>query len=229
MARQIPEHRIDELVRAATEVFIARGYRLTQMSDVAEAVGVAKGTLYGYVESKDALLWLCLVHADETGRIPIPESLPVERLAEGALSQAVKAELARQVNQPALERALRGSAPADAVEEARAVVGEIFDLMYRHRHGIKLLDRCLDHPELGHLWQSQGREETRLAMARYIESRIESGHFRPVPNLRLAARIVIEGCATWAVHIHWDRSPEPFDPAEARDAVIESLVRGLLL
>jgi len=58
MARRIPENRFDELVRGATEVFIARGYRLTQMSDVAEAVGVAKGTLYGYVESKDALLWL---------------------------------------------------------------------------------------------------------------------------------------------------------------------------
>ena len=56
MARRIPESRFDELVRAATGVFIARGYRLTQMSDVAEAVGVAKGTLYGYVESKDALL-----------------------------------------------------------------------------------------------------------------------------------------------------------------------------
>ena len=49
MARHIPEDRIDGLIRAATEVFIARGYRLTQMADVAEAVGVAKGTLYGYV------------------------------------------------------------------------------------------------------------------------------------------------------------------------------------
>ena len=42
MARKIPERRFDDLVRAATEVFIAHGYRHTQMADVAEALGVAK-------------------------------------------------------------------------------------------------------------------------------------------------------------------------------------------
>ncbi len=41
MARTIPEDRFETLISAATEVFIARGYRLTQMADVAEAVGVA--------------------------------------------------------------------------------------------------------------------------------------------------------------------------------------------
>ena len=82
MARRIPENRFDDLVRAATSVFIARGYRLTQMSDVAEAVGVAKGTLYGYVESKDALLWVCLQSADDTGPIPLPETLPIPMLPQ---------------------------------------------------------------------------------------------------------------------------------------------------
>ena len=38
MARRIPDDRFDQLVDAATEVFIQRGYRLTQMADVAEAV-----------------------------------------------------------------------------------------------------------------------------------------------------------------------------------------------
>ncbi|MEL6348325.1 MAG: helix-turn-helix domain-containing protein [Myxococcota bacterium] len=74
MARRIPASRFDELVRAATAVFIARGYRLTQMADIAEAAGVAKGTLYRYVESKDALLEQCLWHADEPGMIPLPSA-----------------------------------------------------------------------------------------------------------------------------------------------------------
>ena len=77
MARKIPENRFDELVAAAVEVFIARGYRLTQMQDVAEAVGVAKGTLYGYVESKQALFALCLANADRRDRIELPATLPV--------------------------------------------------------------------------------------------------------------------------------------------------------
>jgi AcrR family transcriptional regulator len=73
VARRIPGDRFDALVRSATGVFIARGYRLTQMSDIAQAVGVAKGTLYGYVESTAALLLLCLRYADEKAPLGLPE------------------------------------------------------------------------------------------------------------------------------------------------------------
>jgi AcrR family transcriptional regulator len=51
--RQIPEDRFDQLVDCATKVFVEQGYRRTQMADVAEVMGVAKGTLYLYVESKE--------------------------------------------------------------------------------------------------------------------------------------------------------------------------------
>ena len=77
MSRKIPAHRFDNLVRSATEAFIARGYRHTQMADVAEAVGVSKATLYLYVESKEALFALCEVHADSPGPIQKPAALPV--------------------------------------------------------------------------------------------------------------------------------------------------------
>ncbi len=87
---------------------------------------------------------------------------------------------------------------------------------------IDLAMTCLTYHHIG------GRESARLAFARYIELRVASGHFRRVDSLPLAARIVIETCATWAVHIHWDRAPELFDPAQARDTTIDFLVRGLL-
>ena len=219
---------MDELLRAATEEFIARGYRLTQMSDVALAVGVAKGTLYGYVESKDALLFLCMAHADEPGQIPVPDALPVRSPPAGALERFVKQALEREIDFPRLEAAMRQPDVEDVAAEASGIIGEFFDLMARHRRGIKLLDRCMDHPELNGLWQSQGRADTRLALERYLEHRIASGHFRPVSDVRIAARILIETCTTWAVHIHWDRAPEVYDPDEARAAVIEFAVRGLL-
>ena len=45
--------RLGQCIRnnAATDVFIERGYRQTQMADVARAMGVAKGTVYLYVVS----------------------------------------------------------------------------------------------------------------------------------------------------------------------------------
>lgn len=227
MARRIPEDRFDELVRAATRVFIEHGYRLTQMSDVAEAVGVAKGTLYGYVESKDVLLWVCLRSADEAGAIPLPETLPIPTLPQGEIGMQVKAALGARLVQPMLAAALERDRAEDPIEEMREIIAELYDLMFANRHGIKLLDRCMDHPELANLWQTQGREQPRLAMARYLERRIAVGQIRAVPNIRLAARIVIETLSTWAVHIHWDKAPEAFDPKESRSNAIDFLVRGL--
>ena len=64
MARAIPENRLKELLACATSVFIAQGYRRTQIADVARALGVAKGTVYLYVESKQALFAAALRYAD---------------------------------------------------------------------------------------------------------------------------------------------------------------------
>jgi AcrR family transcriptional regulator len=59
MARR-PETQLSDLIEAAIEVFIAKGYRRTHMADVARAAGVSQGTLYNYVESKEALFYLIL-------------------------------------------------------------------------------------------------------------------------------------------------------------------------
>ena len=228
MARKIPENRFVELVDGATEVFIARGFRLTQMSDIAEAVGVAKGTLYGYVESKDALFALCLQSADHAGSIEVPAQLPLRGPRTGELGASVKARLAAESIPAALAEALSKDCADDPTAELEAVVRDLYELQERNHRAIKLIDRCFDHPELAGIWQVSGREANRAALVRYVGSRVEAGQFRPVPSIRLAARMVVEVIATWAVHIKWDRAPENFDPDEARDSVIDFVVRSLI-
>ncbi len=228
MARHIPESRFSDLVDAATEVFITRGYRLTQMSDVAEAVGVAKGTLYGYVESKEALFALCLRWADHRGPVERPDVLPVPTPKPGALAAWAKQRLADESIPPPLAAALERDRADDPRAELEEVLRSYYRSNERYHRTIKLIDRAVDHPELGPIWQSAGREQIRVAMARYIESRIEAGQFRAVPHIRLAARMLIEIVATWAIHIHWDRNPEDFDPDEARENAIDFMVRGLI-
>lgn len=46
-----------ELHRTATRLFRERGFHATSMQDLAEALGMNRGSLYHYIQSKDDLLW----------------------------------------------------------------------------------------------------------------------------------------------------------------------------
>jgi TetR/AcrR family fatty acid metabolism transcriptional regulator len=50
------EQKRNRILRAAIEVFASKGYFAARMTDVAEAAGVADGTLYLYFEGKEHLL-----------------------------------------------------------------------------------------------------------------------------------------------------------------------------
>jgi AcrR family transcriptional regulator len=52
--QQIPrEERTGDLLAAATELFLAKGYAKTTMADISSAAGVASGNVYWYFKSKD--------------------------------------------------------------------------------------------------------------------------------------------------------------------------------
>src|SRR5207248_11574105 len=46
-----------ELTRTAARLFAEKGYHGTSIGDLAEAMGVQKGSLYAHIESKADLLW----------------------------------------------------------------------------------------------------------------------------------------------------------------------------
>ncbi len=56
----ITRPRETELWAAATRLFRQRGYHATSMQDLAEALGMNRGCLYHYIDSKDDLLWSIL-------------------------------------------------------------------------------------------------------------------------------------------------------------------------
>lgn len=226
--RRIPEERFDEMVRVAVEAFIERGYRRTQMQDIAEAFGIAKGTLYGYVESKEALFALCATHADYDGPVPRPPSLPLATPRAGELESEAERRLTAESVPQALAGALKLTRAKVIRDELETVLFAVFDTLSANRRTIKLIDRCMDHPTLGAVWRTSGRESIRDALRRYLTSRMAAGQLRELANPRLAARIVQEALTTWAVHIHWDRAPEPIDLLEGRATVVDFLTRSLV-
>jgi AcrR family transcriptional regulator len=224
----VPASRFQDLIDAATRVFIAQGYRRTQMSDIAEAMGLAKGTVYLYVKSKDALFDTVLHSADAPRPIALPPSLPVRTPARGRTLQWVKQRLAEQPASPTLLVALRRPGGAGDATELTRILGELYETMARNRTGIKLVDRCaVEYPALAKLWFTQGREALLVLLTEYLERGIRAGRLRPVPDPMVAARLIIETLVFWAVHRHWDPSPQPFDPRVAQDTVVQMLVAAL--
>src|SRR5881227_4334059 len=49
--------RRDDLTRIAARLFAEKGYHGTSTADLAEALGLQKGSLYAHIESKADLLW----------------------------------------------------------------------------------------------------------------------------------------------------------------------------
>jgi AcrR family transcriptional regulator len=227
MPRPIPDRRLDDLVRAATEIFIAQGYRRTQMADVAAAMGLAKGTLYLYVESKEALFDLAVRNADREGPLDPPERLPLPTPAPGATLEYVAAALAERQPFSALQAALSRRRVADVRAELEAILRELYGTLERNRRGLKLVDRCAhDHPDLAALWFKGGRQFLLELLAQYFRSR--SKRLRSVPDWSIAARIVIENLVLWAVHRHWDPAPQPVDDRVAENAVVQFILDALV-
>jgi AcrR family transcriptional regulator len=71
--------RKSELTRQAARLFAEKGYHGTSIGDLAEAMGVQKGSLYAHIESKADLLWevardgAAAFHAALDG---VPDDLP---------------------------------------------------------------------------------------------------------------------------------------------------------
>lgn len=141
----------------------------------------------------------------------------------------MKQTLADQSLPAALSAALTQSRADDPRAELERIVRELYETLERFHKAIKLIDRCTDHPELQRIWQTHGREAPRAALRRYLATRIEAGQLCRVASVELAARMIIEVVSTWAIHIKWDRSPEAFDPDEARENAIDFLVTALAL
>src|SRR5262245_1297495 len=78
--------RRQEIIDAAAEVFHRKGYSDASIQDIADEVGLLKGSLYHYIEAKEDLLFAVLSGVYELARQNIDhvramdELRPIERL-----------------------------------------------------------------------------------------------------------------------------------------------------
>lgn len=103
--------RTQAVAKAALECFSQGGFRLTQISDVSERMGFSVGTIYRYVESKEALFHLAALEAVDAVLEGL--ALPVKVTGPSDTAAALRAMIATDRLWPVLHAAVRGPAPAD--------------------------------------------------------------------------------------------------------------------
>ena len=218
MRRRNPD-RLQTIADAALALFTERGYRLTQVADVAAAAGVSSGTIYNYAVSKEALLQLAVLQAlDRLDGVSVP--LPPVDLA-GVIAGIDATLTPETTGWPVLHRATL-DATLPWRETLAAVVEECFAFLSRRYRFIWLLDRLsleIDDIRRIHVLGAKTRYLTEL-------TRFLSLHRPEEPAVVAAvARGVLEVVVWFAMHRHRDRLFPDLDDETAlrlaRDLVLD--------
>lgn len=149
--RRRAEARPDEVLDAALELFVEKGFAATRVEDVARRAGLSKGAIYLYFSSKEALLEGLVRRAI----VPIADSaLAAIGSAEGD-PRPVIAMVMRML-------ALRISDPK---------VAAIPKLMLRELHSF---------PEIAAIYRREVLDRVLPTIAALIARGVDGGYFRPV-------------------------------------------------
>lgn len=93
MAQTLPRPKHEELLAAAVRLFGTHGYHATSMQDLAESVGIQRGSLYHYIEAKEDLLWEIMERAITSLRAAVEGEVGATGTASERLRRAVGAHL----------------------------------------------------------------------------------------------------------------------------------------
>jgi AcrR family transcriptional regulator len=227
MARPRSADFVPRMLDAAARVFGRHGLKASRMADVAREMGVAHGSLYNYVESKEAL-FLLLVDQWGAADVKLTDGeLPLRTPPMDRIVSRLRQRVDEAFQLPALESALKRRRPANPYTELEAVVQELFDRTERSRAGATIVERsAADVPELFRLFFEQVRRDLFDRMTRYVTIRIQDGLFHAV-DPPTAARFIIESVTFFARHRFLDPHPQSLDDRAVRQTVVDLITRSL--
>ena len=213
---------LDRIVTAATVEFIERGFRGTKIYRVAERARVGPGTIYLYVEDKEALFELVLRRALEDPSVAHP-SLPFMKSSERQQLAGIAQGLTTISHFPQLWVASQRRQISDAAREYEGILRELFRWLHRYRDAILLVDgRRLDRPELRQLFDRIVWRDLTRRLTDYVSTRVRTGHFEPEGDPALLARFLLDSLLAFVV-----TGPVTQPSAQANEEAENTVVRLL--
>lgn len=220
--------RLDELVDAGITVFTEKGYKHARLQDVAAALSISAPALYNYVEGKEALFDLVVRKATFPNVEHAVTEFPIPSPKPGSTLEFIESFAQQKAVLPSLEAALVTSKKrSSTADELRQILGELFDTLAYFRRGLRLVERCAEEwPELKKAWFEGGRQQFHIALRRYCAAKQRKGLMWDAVAPEHAAKMMIESCAMFAIHRHYDPQPTPISDGQARTLAVDSMVRA---
>lgn len=190
----------ETILDAAETTFLAQGVSRTTLAHIAKAAGVTRGAIYWHFEDKAAVFDALL----ERVRIPL----------DGIVADAVQR---------------LGNSPVDCLRDiAQGLLATICDNMPLQRAATIVLHRCEkleeEHPRISMITRLSDHVEARIEQL-FEEARL-AGDLR-ADLTPASARRQFHGFLI-GVSFDWLQDPHEFSLADERDAIIETLMRGMM-
>lgn len=197
--QRCPELRHEQILSAAHEVFGRSGFAAARLEDIAQQVGVSKGTLYLYFESKDALFRAMVL--ERTGR-------SIELLQQAVAEVSTPRER--------LERFVRklwsiASSP-EVVVIAKVVQGELHNF-----------------PELARFYYENVILRVRGMLLEILAEGVASGDFRQAQAELAARTIpsMLVSCGKM-LHLFGPYEPDPRSVEEIGAGLLDFILHGVI-
>jgi AcrR family transcriptional regulator len=190
-----------ELLAAALELFVARGYAATRLEDVASQAGVSKGTVYLYFPSKEELFKAVI----REGLVPVLER--GEKMV--AEHRGSTAELIRELVRGWW--ASIGSTPYAGITKL-------------------MISECRNFPELGKFYVEEVITRGHKLVRKALQRGVDSGEFRPL-ELDYATRLIFAPLVllvVWRYSFDFCGGAGRLHPDRYIEQHLDVLMRGLL-
>jgi AcrR family transcriptional regulator len=225
MMRKRHPGKLDSIIAAATGLFIEHGYTRSKISDVAGRARIGPGTVYLYVEDKEALFELALLRALESPIVAHPPT-PYKKTGDRGRRQLITDCIREVAHFPQLWVANQRRALDKSHEEYHGILLEIIGWLKRYRNAVLLADRNrLDWPELAQVFQSVIWNDLHQRLTAYLATRMRAGQLNVPGDPAVVARFTLDSLVAYLV-----TGPiAPGGPGSEQEEVLARLVSGALV
>lgn len=205
--------RINSIREAATTLFLQEGYKKTQISHIAKAIGVSVGTIYHDFTGKREIMHFVL----KCTITPEFIEQEFERPITDDLFTGLEDEIIATFEATWEEL----SANLSHIEEYsfEALISDAYDLLSRYAVGCLFIEKNQsDVKRLTEYYKSYRKRFFEI-MTQYVNGFIEHGVIRPLEHVELSTSLMIEILTWWAM----DRRYISFEKTEIPDTLAKEV------